>query len=63
MKTLLLYLVGLILAGLLVVSLVMPPGKGRLIVHFLTVLFIFIFIWARSAAKKIPDKEDPPWDM
>ncbi len=57
------YLVVLILAGLVVVSLIMPPGKWRAIVYFLTVVFIFLFIWCRSAAKKVPDKEDAPWDI
>ncbi|WP_192884880.1 hypothetical protein [Paracidovorax avenae] len=45
------------------ISLVFPPGKARTIICISIGVLVFLFVWLRAIAKKVPDKEDDPWDI
>lgn len=62
-KDFLLIVISVILVGLVAFSMIVPPGKTKWILNVMTIVFIFLFLMARVAAKKRPDKEDEPWDM
>lgn len=55
--------VAVVLAGLVALSLISPPGKVRVGIYISIGVLAFLFVWLRVLAKKVPDKEDEPWDM
>ncbi|MFD2299556.1 hypothetical protein QRO11_05540 [Paracidovorax citrulli] len=55
--------VAVVLAGLVALSLISPPGKVRVGIYISIGVLAFLFVWLRVLAKKVPDKEDEPWDI
>lgn len=55
--------VAVVLAGLVALSLISPPGKVRVGIYISIGVLAFMFVWLRVLAKKVPDKEDEPWDI
>ncbi|WP_208911649.1 hypothetical protein [Paracidovorax avenae] len=55
--------VPVVLAGLVALSLISPPGKVRVGLYISIGVLSFIFVWLRVVAKKVPVKEYEPWDI